>query len=140
VTKEVFLLLHVPLESLSHSAGGRFVFSSLSRLATRVVLLGTALLLCSALSAQEQLLPVFHFNRLTTADGLPSNEIRSNVVRDRQGFIWFGTENGLARYDGYICKVYRLFSSSNSVMTLHVDTKGRLWIGAYASGLSLYDP
>lgn len=92
------------------------------------------------LSAQEKLLPVFKFNRLTTANGLPTNEIRSNVVRDRQGFIWFGTENGLVRYDGYTCKVYRTFKTPSDALVLYFDTKGRFWIGTYGSGLSLYDP
>jgi len=92
------------------------------------------------LFAQEKLLPVFDFRRVTVADGLPSNEIRSNVVRDRQGFIWVGTESGLARYDGYTCRVYREFSSPNNALVLYVDTRGRLWIGTYGSGLSLYDP
>ncbi len=116
----------------------------------RFVLKGLALALLfpsfQPLAAQQKLLPVFHFNRLTTAEGLPSNEIRSNVVRDRQGFIWFGTVDGLVRYDGYSCTVYRNQPgnphslSSNSVITLHVDRKGRLWVGTYATGLSLYDP
>jgi signal transduction histidine kinase/DNA-binding response OmpR family regulator/ligand-binding sensor domain-containing protein len=66
--------------------------------------------------------------------------MRSNVVRDRQGFIWFGTLNGLARYDGYACKVYPKFSYMNAALFLHVDTKGRLWVGTSGSGLSLYDP
>ncbi len=101
---------------------------------------------CRPLAAQDKLLPVFHFNRLTTADGFPSNEMRSNVVRDPQGFIWVGTVDGLVRYDGYSCKVYRNQPgnphslSSNSVITLHVDRKGRLWVGTSATGLSLYDP
>jgi signal transduction histidine kinase/DNA-binding response OmpR family regulator/ligand-binding sensor domain-containing protein len=104
------------------------------------------LLLCfHTLVAQEKLLPVFHFNHLTTAEGLPTNHVRSNVVRDRQGFIWVGTVTGLARFDGYSCKVYRNRPgdphslSSDAVVALHVDAKGRLWIGTYASGLSLYD-
>ncbi len=92
------------------------------------------------LPAQDRLLPVFHFNRLTTADGLPSNQIRSNVVRDREGFIWVGTENGLARYDGYGCKIYREFSTPNNPLVLSIDSKGRFWIGKYATGLSLFDP
>ncbi len=98
------------------------------------------------LSAQEKLLPVFHFNRFTTADGLPSNGIRSNVVTDRQGFIWVGTAGaGLARFDGYGCKVYRNVPDdprslpSNAVMALWVDKRGLLWVGTYDSGFSLYD-
>jgi signal transduction histidine kinase/ligand-binding sensor domain-containing protein len=105
-----------------------------------IVLFGMSLMLCAALFAQDRLLPVFHFNRLTTADGLPTNEIRSNVVRDRQGFLWVGTNNGLARYDGYTTRVYHEFSGSDNAITLHIDSKGRFWIGKYASGLSLYDP
>ena len=86
------------------------------------------------LPAQEKLLPVFHFNRLTTADGLPTYVIRSPVVCDRQGFIWIGTVNGLARYDGYTCKVYRNIPgdphsvSSNSINSLFLDSRGLLWI------------
>jgi signal transduction histidine kinase/ligand-binding sensor domain-containing protein/AraC-like DNA-binding protein len=91
-------------------------------------------------NAQDRLLPVYHFNRLTWANGLPSNEIRSNVVRDRTGFIWVGTVNGLARYDGYTCKVYREFTLPNNALKLFIDLKGRMWVGKYATGLSLYDP
>ncbi len=97
------------------------------------------------LSAQDKLLPVFHFNRLTTGDGLPTNEIRSNIVTDRQGFVWIGTVNGLARYDGYTCKVYRNIRddphsiSSNGIMSLLVDSRGLLWVGTFDTGLSLYD-
>ena len=99
----------------------------------------------SPISAQDKLLPVFHFNHLTTADGLPSNEIRSNVVTDRQGFIWIGTVLGLARYDGYSCKVYRHIPgdphslSSDGIMSLALDRRGFLWVGTWDTGLSLYD-
>ena len=56
------------------------------------------------LFAQEKLLPVFHFNHLSTSNGLPTNDIRANVVRDREGYVWIGTVNGLARFDGYGCR------------------------------------
>jgi signal transduction histidine kinase/ligand-binding sensor domain-containing protein/AraC-like DNA-binding protein len=98
------------------------------------------------LAAQEKLLPVLHFNHLSTADGLPTNEVRANVVRDRDGYVWIGTVNGLARFDGYGCRIYRHipddpFSlSSNSVTSLMFDSKARLWIGTWETGLSLYDP
>ncbi len=104
------------------------------------------LMVFQQVSSQEKLLPVFHFNQLTTADGLPTNEIRSNIVRDRQGFIWIGTVNGLVRYDGYACKVYLndpkdpASLSSTSVISLCYDKQGRLWIGTWDTGLSLYDP
>ncbi len=100
----------------------------------------------SLLSAQEKLLPVFHFNRLTTAEGLPSNNILSSVVRDSKGFVWIGTANGLSRYDGYGFKTYRNVPndstslSSSMIMMVKEDSKHRLWVGTWDAGLSLYDP
>jgi len=97
------------------------------------------------LLSQDRLLPVFHFNRLSTADGLPSNEVRSNIVTDRQGFVWIGTVNGLARYDGYTCRVYRnnpddpSSISSNGIMSLLIDSRGLLWVGTFDTGFSIYD-
>ncbi len=97
------------------------------------------------LSAQDKLLQVFHFNRLATADGLPTNEIRSNIVTDRQGFVWIGTVNGLARYDGHTCKVYRHLPddphsiSSNGIMSLLVDSRGLLWVGTFDTDLPPFD-
>lgn len=72
------------------------------------------------LSAQEKLLPLFHFNHLSTQSGHPMNEVRSNAVRDRDGYIWVGTANGLARFDGVGCGNYHhvpesVFSRSNCV-------------------------
>jgi signal transduction histidine kinase/ligand-binding sensor domain-containing protein/AraC-like DNA-binding protein len=98
-----------------------------------------------SLAAQDKLLPVFQFNRLTTSDGLPTNEIRSNVVRDARGFIWIGTKDGLVRYDGNSCKVYRndpgdVWSiSSWHVMALLVDRRDLLWYGTLNTGLGFYD-
>lgn len=97
------------------------------------------------LCAQEKLLPVFHFSRLTTPNELPSDEIRSPVVRDHLGYVWIGTVNGLAGWDGYGCKVYKNDPanphsiSSNTVIGLMEDSKKRLWVGTWETGLSLYD-
>ncbi len=93
--------------------------------------------------AQDRLLPVYQFQRI---NGLTTDQIRSHVVRDRSGFIWIGTLNGLNRYDGYSVKEYRHDPgdphslSSNIVKDLFVDKSGRLWVGTFDSGLSLYDP
>ncbi len=93
--------------------------------------------------AQQKLLPVYRFQRV---NGLVTDQIRSHVVRDRSGFVWIGTLNGLNRYDGYSVKEYRHDPddphslSSNIVKDLFVDKSGRLWVGTFDTGLSLYDP
>jgi signal transduction histidine kinase/DNA-binding response OmpR family regulator/ligand-binding sensor domain-containing protein len=103
------------------------------------------LLWFTTLTAQEKLLPVFIFHQLTNQDGVRNYEIRSDIIRDQQGLIWFGTANGLFRYDGYSCKAYYHYPndsnsiSVNGVIALHCDRAGRLWIGTWEAGLSLYN-
>jgi signal transduction histidine kinase/ligand-binding sensor domain-containing protein/DNA-binding response OmpR family regulator len=81
--------------------------------------------------------PVEHF---TVHDGLPDNSVRA-VVQDRQGFLWFGTHNGLVRYDGYAMVPYAPTSArtgeptSLAVVSLLEDRAGDLWIGTFATGL-----
>ena len=53
-------------------------------------------------SAQERVA----FRHLTIADGLSQNAV-SAIVQDRRGFMWFGTKDGLDRYDGYQFVVFR---------------------------------
>src|SRR5215203_6274344 len=48
--------------------------------------------------------PLFH--RITTRDGLPHYTVLA-ITQDAQGFLWFATGDGLARYDGYDFFVYR---------------------------------
>lgn len=67
------------------------------------------------------------------------------IVQDQKGFMWFGGENGLARYDGYDLKIYRNKQedqkslSSSYVHDLLLDSSGRLWVGTI-HGLNLYEP
>ncbi len=59
------------------------------------------------------LLPVCSFaqgmavRNISMENGLPSNTVRS-VVQDKDGFVWFGTDNGLCRYDGYNIRPLRI--------------------------------
>lgn len=81
------------------------------------------------------------FVPLTVADGLPSS-VAYKTVQDRDGFIWIGTQDGLARYDGIGFRVYRhdpadpASLASNDVSTVLVDRDGNLWCGGEASGLN----
>jgi len=83
------------------------------------------------------------FTHLTTDDGLSQSVVRC-ILKDRFGFIWFGTYDGLNRYDGYNFTVYRNIAKNahslngNSIGALFEDREGTLWIGTN-NGLSKYD-
>jgi ligand-binding sensor domain-containing protein len=85
------------------------------------------------------------FERLTVEDGLPHATVLS-VLQDQQGFMWFATENGLVRYDGYNFTVYRHdinnpnSLSHNNTFALIESRDGLLWIGTDPGGLNVLDP
>ena len=78
--------------------------------------------------------PPFRFSHISTEQGLSSSEVWS-VLRDRRGFMWFGTLDGLNRYDGYKMKVFKhaltdpTSLSDNKIRTVVEDRAGTLWIG-----------
>jgi signal transduction histidine kinase/streptogramin lyase/ActR/RegA family two-component response regulator len=81
------------------------------------------------------------FEMLRVADGLPSSDVYA-LRQDSEGFIWIGTRDGLARYDGLEYKVWRhdpdntASLASNDVSALLIDRDGRVWCGGEASGLN----
>lgn len=83
--------------------------------------------------------------RYTEEDGLPSSQIYE-LLSDKQGYIWIGTINGLARFDGYEFKrFYNDPADSTSIKGLNVwtlfeDSKGRIWVACGPSILNVYDP
>ena len=91
----------------------------------------------------QRLTPPLNCDRLTMAEGLPNSQVRA-IVQDRQGFTWFGTQDGLARYDGSKMRVYRTVEkdptslSAGFITGLTIDPSGNLWVGT-ENGLNLYN-
>jgi ligand-binding sensor domain-containing protein len=92
----------------------------------------------------QRLAPPLGCDRLTIAEGLPNSHVHA-IVQDRRGFIWFGTQDGLARYDGTKMRVYRPAEkdptsiSPGYITALTLDPSGNLWVGT-ENGVALYDP
>ena len=67
------------------------------------------------------------------------------MLQDSQGFMWFGTEDGMNQYDGYNFTIYKHDPEDpnslggNWVQALSEDDSGMLWIGTGDGGLSRYD-
>ena len=101
------------------------------------------LLFCvGAQAAPTAATPMFrHFG---VDDGQPSS-IVYKLAEDRDGFVWIGTHDGLARYDGVHFRVWRAIPgddtsiAGNEVSALYVDRANRVWAGGEGSGLNLLD-
>lgn len=84
------------------------------------------------------------FRHLNIGHGLSNNNVRA-FLRDHEGFLWIGTENGLNRYDGYRLKVYWADRDSvgalpfSNIVQLQEDGGGNLWIGNDSYCLYLRD-
>jgi len=82
--------------------------------------------------------------RISTKEGLSQNSITC-IAQDSTGFLWFGTYDGLNRYDGYDFKIYRhdprnpYSLNHNHIRSLCVDYMGNVWIGTVGGGLNVYD-
>ncbi len=86
-----------------------------------------------------------HFKHLTLNDGLSQNSVFC-ILQDQQGFMWFGTQDGLNKYDGYTFTIYKQSPgdantpSSNQMNVLFEDKDGFIWIGTDGAGLNKFDP
>jgi ligand-binding sensor domain-containing protein/DNA-binding CsgD family transcriptional regulator len=113
----------------------------------------------NCLSLRQVFLPVLHlamavfmftqennicFDHISSNQGL-SQIVVSCILQDRRGFMWFGTQSGLNRFDGYTFKKYKYNPKSastlpaNIVLCIYEDSSGNLWIGTDGGGLSLFD-
>ena len=85
------------------------------------------------------------FDRISREDGLSSSTIYS-IIEDEKGFIWFGTPDGLNKFDGTQFTVFKsnlnnsLSIPHNSAGNLYIDPDGIIWIGTWGGGLIRFNP
>lgn len=85
----------------------------------------------------------YEFVHYYTDDGLSQSPI-SAIEQDYQGFMWFGTFNGLNRFDGYSFKIYKKDPedprslTSSHIEAIYEDSKNNLWVGT-ADGVNHYN-
>jgi diguanylate cyclase (GGDEF)-like protein len=82
------------------------------------------------------------FTHLSVEDGLSQSSVQQ-ILQDRRGLLWFGTQEGLNRYDGYRFTVHRAgdregFLRDHEINALIEDADGDLWVGT-SHGLYRYD-
>ncbi len=84
------------------------------------------------------------FKHITTNEGLSQSTVTS-ILQDDEGFMWFGTQDGLNKFDGSTVKVYKndplnpKSISHNLIQTLFKDRTGNIWIGSGEGGLIYFD-
>jgi diguanylate cyclase (GGDEF)-like protein len=112
--------------------------------------LATAAVLFAAVSASHAVerwagLADTVFQHLAHDNELPNAAIPTSATQDGDGFLWIGSQNGLARWDGYHFRIYRAAPGKagalpdNFIQALLTDARGVLWIGTTSGGLARYD-
>lgn len=83
----------------------------------------------------------YAFRSLDINNGLSQNTVHA-ILQDKQGFMWFGTKDGLDRYDGISFRTFMKESGTlgnNFITSLYEDNLGQIWIGTDV-GLYVYCP
>ena len=99
----------------------------------KVFLLRIKILLLFAVSAQA-LCAQLRFERFSLNERLPSNSV-IRTYNDSEGYMWFGTKDGLCRFDGYEIKIFRSSAltpgklPNNEIQCITGDGRHQLWVG-----------
>lgn len=113
----------------------------LSKIKIKTALLYLTVFFYSTLSFAN---PAYYFRNMAVEDGLSQNMVYS-ILQDNTGFIWFGTLDGLNRYDGLKYKIFKKENQndqsigSNKIFSLLQNSDDKIWIGT-ANGIYIYDP
>ncbi|GAB3273872.1 hypothetical protein GCM10027347_46530 [Larkinella harenae] len=83
-------------------------------------------------------------DQISVDNGLSQSEVYC-ILKDSRGYVWFGTQDGLNRYDGYQITHFKhnpfdtTSLSHDQITSLHEDARGKIWVGT-VNGLNQYDP
>lgn len=82
--------------------------------------------------------------KINKADGLSHNSVRT-IFQDSKGYLWFGTLNGITRYDGNNIRSYKMNSDAKSISTRKIynlaeDQNGMIWAISYERNAHLINP
>src|SRR5688572_15407879 len=110
-----------------------------------VIILRRYLIICAiavCIDGVTQNAPI-NFRHIKSENGLSNSTIES-ILQDKRGFLWFGTRDGLNRYDGLKLTIYRSSTdttsiSDNYITSLFEDRDHYLWVGTL-NGLNKFDP
>lgn len=85
-----------------------------------------------------------NFKHININEGLSQNAV-FDILKDNKGFMWFGTKDGLNKYDGYNFIIYQhnpfdtTTLSANYITCLFEDKRGYIWVGTNDGGVNVYD-
>jgi ligand-binding sensor domain-containing protein len=98
---------------------------------------------CRMMSAQHTVEKV-KFSRIEVSSGLSNSNVNF-ILQDSKGFLWFGTQDGLNKFDGYTFKVYRNNPDdtasllTNTINYIFEDSQKKNWVSTRSGGLQYYD-
>src|SRR5882757_6177576 len=105
---------------------------------------GVLIVMLGVLLSLQATAQPYYFRHYQVEDGLSNNTVICSI-QDKDGFLWFGTKEGLNRFDGYHFKAFNLDDdyerslTKDLIYSLFIDKQGTMWIGAQ-KGLYRYEP
>ena len=101
------------------------------------------LVIISLILSSTSIWAQYNFRSIDIQSGLSDNFVRS-IMKDQQGYLWFGTLNGLSRYDGFHNRTYTLTQKDGkknaNIILVAQDKSSQIWVTTYDQHIFCYNP